>query len=100
MGLRAQLTRLLRVARRAETFPPGVTPHRTLEGSSTLLPSGSGVVMLGTVPTSPPMELPQQRRRVLVRRRQQRNSSADYYCQSKQQQHCQCHTLISNMLIV
>ena len=45
--LRAQPTRLLRVARRAETFPRGVTPHRTLEGSSTLLPSGSGVVMLG-----------------------------------------------------
>ena len=45
--LRAQPTRLPRVARRAETFPPGVTPHRTLEGSSTLLPSGSGVVMLG-----------------------------------------------------
>ena len=44
---KVQLTRLPRVARKAETFPRGVTPHRTLEGSSTLLPSGSGVVMLG-----------------------------------------------------
>ena len=49
-------------------------------------------VFEGTVPTSPPMELPQQRKRVLVRRHQPRNNSADNYCQSKQQ-HCQCHTL-------